>query len=94
MKAFSAGLGTSSGGGGPFLSVESGPDDDLNFYRLLKEWIPPFCNLSKSAQQSAADNGVRVAGSGQGIAYVYTAAEAKLLMSLCSTIMPLLSALQ
>jgi hypothetical protein len=94
VKTFSHGIGTSSGSGGPFLSFDEQPADDADLYRLLKEWIPIFCNLSKEAQQKAADNGVAVPGSGQGIAYVYTAFEAKLLMPLCAEIMRLLSDVQ
>ena len=92
VRAFSAGLGA-SGGGGPFLSLELGPDDDRDFYRLLKEWIPPFCSLSKEAQQQAAEKGIRVPGSGKGISFVYTGAEAALLMQLCPVLMPLLNEL-
>ena len=94
IKTFSDGIGASSGNGGPFLSFDEQPADDADLYRLLKEWIPIFCNLSKEAQQKAADNGVAVPGSGKGIAYVYTAFEAKLLMPLCAEIMRLLSAVQ
>jgi hypothetical protein len=93
VKAFAAGLAPASGSGGPFLSAEEQPDDS-DFYELLKEWTPPFCNLSKSAQQAAAEKGVSVPGSGKGIAYVYTAVEGKLLVSHCGELMPLLSALQ
>jgi hypothetical protein len=92
VKAFSAALGSASGGGGPFLSFEEQPDDNY-FYRLLKEWTPPFCNLSKEAQQAAAEKGVSVPGQGQGIAFAYTAMEARLLMRQCEELMVLLSVL-
>ena len=94
VKAFSATLGGSSGGAGPFLGVGEAQPDDNDFYQLLKEWTPPFCNLSKAAQQAAADKGVSVPGQGKGLAYVYTAMEARLLIPQCEEIMTLLSVLQ
>ena len=93
-KAFSAALGGSSGSAGPFLSVDDAQPDDNYFYQLLKEWTPPFCNLSKEAQQAAADKGVSVPGQGKGLAYVYTAMEARLLMPQCEELMMLLNVLQ
>jgi hypothetical protein len=93
VTAFSAALGTASGSGGPFLSLAEQPDDNY-FYELLKEWVPPFCRLSKAAQQAAAEKGVAVPGQGRGMAFVYTATEARLLMSWCEKLMPLLGELQ
>ena len=93
VKAFAAALdpGASSG---PFLSVDEQPQDVAYFYELLLEWTPPFCNLPKEAQQAASERGVSVPGSGKGLAFVYTATEARLLMPQCQELMTLLSVLQ
>ena len=93
VKAFAAAMGGATGGGGPFLAFEQdqGQQREKDFYRLLKEWVPPFCNLPKSAQQAAADKGVQIPGNGKGVFFVYTAAEARLLMEKCAELMKLLS---
>ena len=82
IAAFSAALGSPSG------------NDDNYFYDLLIEWTPPFCRLSKAAQQAAAEKGIAVAGATKGHNYVYTAMEARLLMPQCEEIMRLLSVLE
>jgi len=100
IAAFSAALDKPSGnGGGPFLAFDldehpQQPRDDNYFYDLLIEWTPPFCRLSKAAQQAAAEKGIAVAGAGKGNNYVYTAMEARLLMPQCEEIMTLLSVLE
>ena len=100
IAAFSAALDSPSGnGGGPFLAFEldehpQQPRDDNYFYDLLIEWTPPFCRLSKAAQQAAAEKGIAVAGATKGHNYVYTAMEARLLMPQCEEIMRLLSVLE
>lgn len=100
IAAFSAALDSPSGnGGGPFLAFEldeqpQQPRDDNYFYDLLIEWTPPFCRLSKAAQQAAAEKGIAVAGLTKGHNYVYTAMEARLLMPQCEEIMRLLSVLE
>lgn len=93
-KAFAAGLGTAPSGGGPYLAFEQGQGQELGYYRQLKEWVPPFCNLPKAEQQAAAQKGVSIPGQGKGIAFVYTAAEARLLMQQCDALMKLLRELQ
>jgi hypothetical protein len=103
IAAFSAALDSPSGNGGsggPYLaadleeSTEQQSRDDNYFYDLLIEWTPPFCRLSKAAQQAAADNGIAVQGSSKGLNYVYTAMEARLLMPQCEEIMRLLDVLE
>jgi len=100
IAAFSAALDSPSGsGGGPFLAFDlddppQQPRDDNYFYDLLIEWTPPFCRLSKAAQQAAAENGIAVAGATKGHNYVYTAMEARLLMPQCEEIMRLLAVLE
>ena len=100
IAAFSAALDSPSGnGGGPFLAFDldehpQQPRDDNYFYDLLIEWTPPFCRLSKAAQQAAAEKGIAVAGVGKGNNYVYTALEARLLMPQCEEIMTLLSVIE
>ncbi|HEX6051589.1 MAG TPA: hypothetical protein VFZ21_20120 [Gemmatimonadaceae bacterium] len=101
VAAFSAALDSPSGsGGGPYLAVDlegmqqqQGRDDNY-FFDLLIEWTPPFCRLSKAAQQAAAENGIAVQGSSKGLNYVYTAMEARLLMPQCEEIMMLLDVLE
>jgi hypothetical protein len=61
---------------------------------MLKEWVPPFCNLPKSEQQAAAEKGVSIPTKVKGITFLYTAAEARLLMQQCDALMKLLSELQ
>lgn len=90
-RTFAAAL-AGGAGNGPFFAFEVGPDED--FYRLLKEWVPPFCRLSSQAQQDAADKGIAIPGSGRGIAFVYTADEAKALKLICPSVMRLLAELQ
>jgi hypothetical protein len=100
IAAFSAALDSPSGnGGGPFLAFDldehsQQPRDDNYFFDLLIEWTPPFCRLTKAAQQAAAEKGIAVAGASKGHNYVYTAMEARLLMPQCEEIMRLLSVLE
>lgn len=96
IRAFSAALGTSQGGGGPFLSLErpeSAPDN-TELYRFLKEWITPFCHLSEAAREEAAKQGVRIPGTGTGMYYVYTAEEAKVIMKVCGRLEAFLEEMQ
>jgi hypothetical protein len=99
LAAFSAALDSPSGNNGPYFAFEveatqQQQRDDNYFFDLLMEWIPPFCLLSKAAQQAAADKGVAVPGSSKGLNYVYTAMEARLLMPQCEEIMNLLKVLE
>jgi hypothetical protein len=91
VARFAAGL--RSGDDGPFLGSDRSLDDDLDLYQLLKEWIPPFCTLPAQQQKQAAANGVAIPGSGKGMYFIYTAAEAAALSILCEPIMKLLAAL-
>ena len=92
-KVFAAGLGTPPGGGGPYLAFEQEQGQELGYYRQLKEWVPPFCNLPKKDQQAAAGKGIKIPGNGNGIFFVYTADEARLLTQQCDALMKLLSEL-
>ena len=98
VAAFSAALDAPSGSSGPYLAFDADDAqqqrDDNYFFELLMEWTPPFCLLSKAAQQAAAEKGVAVPGSSKGLNYVYTAMEARLLMPQCEEIMDLLKVLE
>jgi hypothetical protein len=64
-------------------------------YGVLKEWILPFCGLSQQEQQNAAANGLSIHGSGgANIQYVYTADEAKRLITRCAALVPLIQAVE
>ena len=93
VKAFAAAL-SPSASSGPFFSFEEQSQEANYFYDLLLEWVPPFCNLSPEAQQRASQQGVSVPGTSKGLAYVYTAMEARLVMAQCQELMTLINVLQ
>jgi hypothetical protein len=76
-------------------TADSTSDQDKEHrYALLKEWIAKFCSLSKSTQQEAASVGIKVAGSGTGIFWVYTKEEAQKLIAKCDALTKKLMELQ
>lgn len=81
--------------GGPNADAFDGTDAaaNLGWYRILKEWIPPFCQLAKDLQQEAITKGVSIAGTGAKIFFVYTAYEASKLIAVCEGTMSLLKKL-
>ena len=93
-KAFGAALAAPPGGPGPYLAFEQAQDRTLGYYRQLKEWVAPFCNLPKAEQQAAAQNGVSVPGKDKSVMFVYTVADARLLSQHCDELMKLLRELQ
>jgi len=93
-KAFGAGLPAPPGGTGPYLAFEQRQDRTLGYYRQLKEWVAPFCNLPKAEQQAAAEKGVSVPGKDKRTTFVYTVADARLLMQHCDELMTLLRELE
>lgn len=90
-ETFAAGLGVATSGYGPQLTFDHALQLDIDFYRLLKEWVPPFCNMSKSAQQAATEKGILIPGNGKGIFFVYTAEEARFLLKQCDGLMKVLN---
>lgn len=63
-------------------------------YRILVEWVEKFCSMSTETRAEAARMGIRIAGTGNNIFWVYTAREAQWLNKDCDELKKLFAARQ
>jgi hypothetical protein len=80
--------------GATLVRADSTSDEEKERrYGFLKEWVGPFCVLTKQQQEDAVAVGIKIPGTGPAIYWVYAKSEAKLLFDHCDTLMKLLKLL-